>query len=97
MSQSHCQRRSRASNNYQQHSREFASNALKRTTSRFAKVETRPRDPWIERALQKDFPPIRIIAAEESSESSETIEEEMQETARETEKKNSILKLPTKE
>jgi hypothetical protein len=23
--------------------------------------------PWVERALQKDFPPIRIIAAEESS------------------------------
>jgi hypothetical protein len=34
--------------------------------------------PWIERALQKDFPPIRIIEAE----SSETSEEEIQETAR---------------
>jgi hypothetical protein len=31
---------------------------------------------WVERALQKDFPPIRIIEAEESSESRETSEEE---------------------
>jgi ABC-type phosphate transport system substrate-binding protein len=48
--------------------------------------------PWIERALQKDFPPIRIIEAEESSESSDTSEDEMQETARETdvEMKNSL-------
>jgi hypothetical protein len=39
---------------------------------------------WIERALQKDFPPIQIVEAEESSDSSETSEEEMQETTKET-------------
>jgi hypothetical protein len=40
--------------------------------------------PWVDRALRQDFPPIRIVEVEESSDSSETREEEMQETARAT-------------
>jgi hypothetical protein len=40
--------------------------------------------PWVDRALRQDFPPIRIVEVEESSDSSETSKEEMQETTRAT-------------
>jgi hypothetical protein len=40
--------------------------------------------PWIERALQKYFPPIQVFQVEESSDSSEASKEEMQETMKET-------------
>jgi 4-alpha-glucanotransferase len=41
--------------------------------------------PWVKRVLRKEgIPSIRIVEVEESSDSKETSEEEMQETARET-------------
>jgi hypothetical protein len=81
------------SDNSQQHTKGFVSNALKRTASRFEKVEIWPKDASLETKQRyalgsKESSERRtfhqFVEVEESRDSKETSEDEMQETARET-------------